>query len=1306
MASRRSNGASNSPLVIYIDDDGVGELHGRSGNAVLNQRSGSPQIKTEPSEQWWDVDAFDISPVCISDDEDGTDANNRSSAAAIEIENIPQPEAKHEDDDDNEAPHAEVATEQSREVASLYETLYGEISSLQPQTETAVFSLVQTAPMYDEETVGAEDNEPGLFVDQYEPIIDSQIVTRDADLDSLFSSPGPEPQLGDVNDLALLALLNEQRPDEQNIASNSMLAQHNISELHFPMPSGGHGPRLGGASLPTTAPDQATIDIDDASDPIHETTHKGLEVRSPRQITPGPSLPIMLHATAAAAPDPPVFSWTNLQAVIASGSQPLMVEAVRIARSLLRHLASPLRDIEERIEGPGWTQRIAQLQNHAKPTPVLIGIVGRTGSGKSSVINAVLDEDRVLPTNGLRACTAVVTEISWNSSDREAERYRAEIEFVQPEDWHRELTRLFDDVTESWDIHDTRDTAGDSPEASVALAKLRAVFPNRATSRSALLGSCSLQTLIDDPQVSSLLGKVRSVAAANPQTFYTQLQAYLDSSGSGGWSPLTGTADAQKQADMALWPLIKVVRVFLKSDALSTGVVLVDLPGFGDANAARDTIAERYISRCAAIWIVSPITRAVDDREARELLGRSFRRQLVLDGTYSSLSFICSKTDDISVREVAESLDVSGDVRRISASLASIEQQLARQMQHLSVVKQQQNQASRQLDDVMTRLNTLDAAGRDVLDGQKRAAEADGRGSLKRARLTGEATDITEDDEPAAIKEPCTSDEAALRDVAAAYKEAFPDADLSTNGSDVEDMEAEMELELQRLMQAREDAMELLSSAYLDMSRAQEDCQATEQKRNELVNERVAMCMQLRNAYSRAHIKTDFAQGQKYIDDESALVTRESADARKYDDLAKSLPVFCVSSRAYQQFRGRAGSDENGSSSGNGTSDELGGLVDRLAGSTFPLGYRHAGETEIPQLQQHARRLGTECLARRDRKVLTDFAQLLTSLTVWVSSSAGGFGLQIHLDQERRGYEMRHLEQAYDELKHNLTSTADKFIASLRRVMETEVLMKQTQVLAKCVDAAPDIATSWAAPRKAGGLLFNTYRSICRNGGFPTSSKIRRNFNEGEHTLSSSNIYSRIPAALSECQAVAEQLIEHFHRRMRDRPILSLCAQNTGLGMLLEHEIRGLKHLFREALELARHHIDTFRRDANRLPLECVHSAMAPAYMTCAQESGAGCMARMRTAMADHVQACRNPMYASIESAARDRLAVFSDGVLKELLVGHYDSLASLYQDCRNMIVGVEAPETTRSARDFVQQLLQQADTAFASDVLNAAEGT
>ena len=52
------------------------------------------------------------------------------------------------------------------------------------------------------------------------------------------------------------------------------------------------------------------------------------------------------------------------------------------------------------------------------------------------------------------------------------------------------------------------------------------------------------------------------------------------------------------------------------------------------------------------MWVVASIHRAVDDRTAKELLGEHFRRQLLMDGQYGAISFVCTKTDILVPSEI------------------------------------------------------------------------------------------------------------------------------------------------------------------------------------------------------------------------------------------------------------------------------------------------------------------------------------------------------------------------------------------------------------------------------------------------------------------------------------------------------------------------------------------------------------------------------------------------------------------------------------------------------------------------------
>lgn len=70
-------------------------------------------------------------------------------------------------------------------------------------------------------------------------------------------------------------------------------------------------------------------------------------------------------------------------------------------------------------------------------------------------------------------------------------------------------------------------------------------------------------------------------------------------------------------------------------------------------------------------------------------------------------------------------------------------------------------------------------------------------------------------------------------------------------------------------------------------------------------------------------------------------------DLRDYDKVAESLPVFCVSSRAFQQMRGRMKKDNFNHN-----------------------GYTCPEDTEVPQLQRHAQQLTEAGRVMTSRKFL------------------------------------------------------------------------------------------------------------------------------------------------------------------------------------------------------------------------------------------------------------------------------------------------------------------------------------------------
>lgn len=276
---------------------------------------------------------------------------------------------------------------------------------------------------------------------------------------------------------------------------------------------------------------------------------------------------------------------------------------------------------------------------------MLVGVLGYTGSGKSSLINALIDEEMVVPANAMRASTSVVTEISWNDSDDPEKVFRAEIEFISETEWKEEMEILLDDLKNATKGEDVSVRSGS--EASTAFAKISAVWPGVTLAKLKGMTSDELFQQVDG--VSNILDCHLDIFDRKAKSFSQQINTYIDSNNK-----------QNSSKEISYWPLVRCVRIYTKAEILRHGLVLVDLPGLGDSNTGRTQVAENYAKNLTYIWIVADIVRAIDDQIAKDLMGKSFRRQLLMDGKYDDryVTFVMTKTDIINNEEVIESLQL------------------------------------------------------------------------------------------------------------------------------------------------------------------------------------------------------------------------------------------------------------------------------------------------------------------------------------------------------------------------------------------------------------------------------------------------------------------------------------------------------------------------------------------------------------------------------------------------------------------------------------------------------------------------
>ncbi len=289
-----------------------------------------------------------------------------------------------------------------------------------------------------------------------------------------------------------------------------------------------------------------------------------------------------------------------LQQLISLTDPELLEKGVSAGVKLLSNFKETLEAFlsAEGTEAARWIKAIDELCARPRLGRTVVGVVGNTGAGKSSVINALLDEERLLPTSCLRACTASATEVSYNDSDDPAQLYRAEIEFIAFEDWLKELDGLFDDLIDGSGRVSKESSSADT-DAGRAYAKIKAVYP-RLTKE--MIEQTDPKSLANDNAVRHVLGSVKKFQATAAAIMYRQLQNYVDSK--------EKTAAAGQT--MEYWPLIKVVRIYTKATALSTGAVIVDLVSLVDSPSS---YAARQLTT-----IPSPVFKTPTRRELPLLL--------------------------------------------------------------------------------------------------------------------------------------------------------------------------------------------------------------------------------------------------------------------------------------------------------------------------------------------------------------------------------------------------------------------------------------------------------------------------------------------------------------------------------------------------------------------------------------------------------------------------------------------------------------------------------------------------------------
>jgi cell division protein FtsB len=267
------------------------------------------------------------------------------------------------------------------------------------------------------------------------------------------------------------------------------------------------------------------------------------------------------------------------------------------------------------------------------------------------------------------------------------------------------------------------------------------------------------------------------------------------------------------------------------------------------------------MKQCSGLWIVAPITRAVDDKTAKKLLGDQFKRQLKYDGTYSSVTFICSKTDDISITEAADSLGLDDELGDDWAEIERIKdtsKKLAQRIKDLKDQKAAFGEMLNQVEDEEELWGDLDsrlADGRTVYapaadGGKKRKRQTKSSGSRKN-RLSID-TDSDADSEGSILSD----------------SDSLSGSDKENGNSGKKDdrvplTEEQIRVKLETLKGQKKSLRQNRKETDRKILDLRQEIKAMHAVKERIESKIKSKCIEGRNAYSRGAIKQDFASGIK-----------------------------------------------------------------------------------------------------------------------------------------------------------------------------------------------------------------------------------------------------------------------------------------------------------------------------------------------------------------------------------------------------------------------------------------------------------
>lgn len=325
------------------------------------------------------------------------------------------------------------------------------------------------------------------------------------------------------------------------------------------------------------------------------------------------------------------------------------------ARSMLQGLTRVLSSSPIHIEPDSNIKRHHEeaeaLGNFRPLSARIVGLVGDSGVGKSSLIKSLLDKDSLARTTGRgAACTCVVTEYHFHAADN----FIITVEMFTEDELCEQLAELL----ASYRAFKSGIEGESKEKANIAIDTFKSMFRGKLQSEDWILDE-SEHVVLDC--FKTWAKQARRLCAPSRQVVQTLEEC------SSLLVPLS--SEPNNPLRSSVWPYIRKIKVYLKAHILSKGLVLVDLPGLRDLNSARRNITHQNVFKCHEIFAICSIKRAGTDEGVKTVFDMAQQARL------ERVGIICTNADEINLNEIQNDWE-HGEARRIkelSQSLRAVD---------------------------------------------------------------------------------------------------------------------------------------------------------------------------------------------------------------------------------------------------------------------------------------------------------------------------------------------------------------------------------------------------------------------------------------------------------------------------------------------------------------------------------------------------------------------------------------------------------------------------------------------------------